>query len=302
MNYSEILRNSFKAKGLSPQTITRKMQEWYRFAEYLSCQQKDLREVDASFLENYILYLKDADYSRSTLNAARALLKDLFEVLHRKSMILKNPFSAAQVVLSEKGGTKAVMTKEQVSCFLDTIEPISGYAIRDRAMFELLYVTAMRSKELVSLDMDHIDLNAKEIFISMGKNRKDRIVPIGETALTFLNLWLSRARKWFTLQDNGALFVSDNGGRLSGSAVRYRFKHWLKEAELHNKGFTPHSLRHSCATHLLENGADIRYVQELLGHSSIETTADYTKDIVRGIKRIHRTYHPRENQIFPVDI
>ncbi len=302
MNYTELLRNSLKARGLSEATIRRKLQEWKRFSEYLANHNRDIRDVDASFLERYILYMKSGEYSGSTQNTARALLKDLFELLHRKSLILTNPFSAAQIVISEKGGAKAVLSKEQVVDFLEVIEPISGYAIRDRVMFELLYVTAMRSQELVNLDVEHLDLKSKEVFIAMGKNRKDRIVPLGDTALSFLNLWLKRARKWFTLEESGALFVNDTGGRLSTSTVRMRFKHWLKEAGLQNKGFTPHSLRHSCATHLLENGADIRYVQELLGHDSIETTADYTRDIVKDIKRIHRSYHPRENEIFPEDL
>lgn len=302
MNYHGELMDYFKSRGFAKTTITRKLCELKRFEEYLEREKKDIREVDAPFLEKYILELKERNLSKSTLVASRTLIKDLFIMLHRKSLILDNPYIATEIVISEQSGAKAVFTREEVVEFLEIIEPKTGYGMRDRAMFELLYVTGMRGKELVNLNVEHIDFKSREIFINQGKNRKDRIVPLGETAYPFLKLWVDRARKWFTLQDSGPLFVNDTGGRLGVSSVRERFRYWVRRTTLGDKGFTPHSFRHSCATHLLENGADIRYVQELLGHSSIETTAEYTKDIVKGLKRIHRSYHPRENEIYPEEI
>lgn len=299
MEYRSCLMEYFKVRGFSQGTILRKLLELKRFELYLDNKDRDIREVDAPFLEGYVSGLRDQSYSKSTLTASRTLIKDLFTVLHQKSLILINPFVATDIVISESSGARAVFSQDEMELFLETIEPKTGYGIRDRAIYELLYVTGMRSKELVNLDVENMDFKGREVFIEQGKNRKDRIVPLGETAHGFLSLWVNRARRWFTLQEGGPLFVGDEGRRLSSSSVRERLKYWLKKAGLDKRGFTPHSFRHSCATHLLENGADIRYVQELLGHDSIKTTAGYTKDIVKGLKRVHRSYHPRENEIYP---
>ncbi|MDA3850718.1 MAG: tyrosine-type recombinase/integrase [Spirochaetaceae bacterium] len=300
MNYETLLKESFVIRGLSQATILRKFTEYKRFMIYLD--DKDLREVDSTFLEGYIQTLKEEGFSRSTLNTAMAFLKDFFTLLHRKDYILSNPLSCTEIVITERAGIKAVLNQEEVIQFLENIEPVTGIGIRDRAMFELLYLTGMRGRELINLDVEHLDLKAGEVFIKQGKNRKDRIVPLGDTAKKFVSLWLNRARRWFCLQENGPVFTNPKGGRLALSSLQSRFNYWIKQANLMNRGFTTHSLRHSCATHLLENGADIRYVQELLGHESIETTAEYTKDIMNSIKRIHRTYHPRENEIYPEDV
>ena len=302
MNYHGEFREYLKSRGLADTTIIRKMTELTRFEAYLDQKERDIRDVDPPFLESYILALKDKQFSPSSLNTARALIKDLFTMLHRESMILSNPYMATDLVISEHSGAKVIFSPEEMMEFLETIEPISGYGIRDRAMFELLYVTGMRSKELVNLNIKDINFKAKEVFIHQGKNRKDRIVPLGETAEEFVTLWINRARKWFTLEDSGPVFINDTGRRLAVSSVRQRLQYWLNKTPLINRGFSPHSFRHSCATHLLKSGADIRYVQELLGHSTIETTAEYTKNILAGLKRIHRTYHPRENEISPEEL
>ena len=149
------------------------------------------------------------------------------------------------------------------------------------------------------LDLEDIDIAEREVLVRQGKNRKDRIVPLGTEAARFLEPWIKKGRFWFLVATSPpALFLGRGGGRMSEATARGRFSRYLAAVGLEERGFTVHSIRHSCATHLLENGADIRYVQELLGHESIETTADYTRQVVTGLKALHRRFHPRENELY----
>ncbi|MDC7223325.1 MAG: tyrosine-type recombinase/integrase [Spirochaetales bacterium] len=299
----KVFTESCKARGLMETTITRKKREMTLFFSWIGETGKDLRELVSDDLEDFIEYRRqEQGCSDSTLNTVKAMLKDLFDVLHRRGMIIKNPFILTEIVLRDKSGIKVVFTPEEVEIFLESIQTDTGYGLRDRALFELLYGTGMRTGEALSLKIEDVNLVHGEVFIRQGKNRKDRIVPLGKTAGKFLSVWIQKARRWYCLEDNGPVFVSAEGKPLYHSAVRGRFRKHLKESGLEDRGFTPHSLRHSCATHLLENGADIRYVQELLGHESLETTAEYTKEIVRGLEKIQRQYHPRENEIYPEEV
>ncbi|MCG8570385.1 MAG: tyrosine-type recombinase/integrase [Spirochaetes bacterium] len=192
------------------------------------------------------------------------------------------------------------MEREEVNTFLDSICLDSGIKIRDRAIFETLYFNGMRSGELCNLKVSNIDFGNKEILIEEGKGGKDRIVPLGQSCQGFIKLWMKGMRKFFLKgkKDRGYLFVSIYGGKLNTSAVSNRFNKYLSDCGIEVSKYTVHSLRHSCATHLLENGVDIRYVQELLGHSSVETTVGYTKLFVDSLKKIYKKYHPRENELF----
>jgi integrase/recombinase XerD len=298
----EALIESCRSRGFMDSTITRKKTELKRFFSWLTVMEKDLREVTPEDLEAYVLTIREEMCSESTVITARSLLNDLFGVLHRKGLIIANPFILAEIVVRERAGTKVVFTREEVELFLESIETKAGYGLRDRSLFELLYGTGMRVGEAVKLKIEDVDFISGEIFIRQGKGRKDRVVPLGRTASKFLIVWIKKARRWFCLEESGPVFISGEGTALTASAIRSRFKKRLKESGIEDRGFTVHSLRHSCATHLLENGADIRYVQELLGHESIETTADYTREIVTGLQRIQRQYHPRENEIYPEEV
>ena len=171
-------------------------------------------------------------------------------------------------------------------------------------MSELLYVAGLRNSEVVHLDVEDVDFSLNEVLIREGKGNKDRIVPLGQICKRFLWNWVKEARAWFlsSKQDSGALFINRRGERIASSTVRYLLKRHLQEAGIRKPGVTPHSIRHSCATHLLMHGADIRYVQELLGHDSLDTTVVYTPQIADGLKRMHRMYHPRENELYREDV
>ena len=290
------------SKGLKKETINRKTLELRRFLKYINKKlQKDLRDTAPGDIEDYFINLENHGFSKSTMVTAHSTVCDLFIALARHDMILTNPVEQTDICIREKSGAKVILTEKEMEAFLTSIDTGTGYGLRDRALFELMYVTGMRIGEVVRLLVEHIDFSLNEVFIQRSKNRKDRIVPLGRVAKMFLEKWIKKVRVYFLAdvkEDCGEVFLSEQGRGLAASSIRYRLMRWLKIAGIEKKGVSPHSLRHSCATHLLAGGADIRFVQELLGHESLETTVAYTKEVVAGIKKIHKMYHPRENQIY----
>jgi integrase/recombinase XerC/integrase/recombinase XerD len=164
--------------------------------------------------------------------------------------------------------------------------------MRDRAMLELAYACGLRCEEIVNLDMGSVDFDSEQLRVR-GKGNKERLLPMGELAQRSLERWLARGRPALVGHaSEPALFVSKSGKRLSNSDVTRRLSLWVKNAAL-AVGASPHALRHSFATHLLEGGADLRSIQELLGHSSISTTQIYTRVDPSRLRRQYATAHPR---------
>lgn len=293
----ELVTNYLKSRGLKKSTITRKLVELRRLLAYIKDKSMDIRDFTPKDIEEYIISINS---SYSTKSTAMSLVRDVFNTLMFNQLILTNPINKTDIAISDKAGVKKVFTEDEVLDFLDSIETVTAFGIRDRAMFELMYVTGMRVGEVSNLNIDDIDFSLKEVFIQNGKGDKDRIVPLGSIAEEYITLWIKRGRKGVKVTDK-ALFLSSRNQRLKADRISGIFRKYLEKCNLDGRGFTPHSLRHSCATHLLQNGADIRYVQELLGHDSIQTTVGYTKDIVKGLKKLHKTYHPRENELYPED-
>jgi site-specific recombinase XerD len=163
-----------------------------------------------------------------------------------------------------------------------------------------MYLTGLRLGEVVRLEVADVDFSLGQLFIRSGKGRKDRVVPLGHLAAQYLAQWVHTGRKGFIRNEaEKALFLNRGGRKLPSANLRHWFAKYLKAAGITREGLTPHSIRHSCATHLLETGADIRYVAELLGHQSLQTTSDYTRGVAEGLKKMHRMYHPRENELYP---
>ena len=297
-----VINSYLAAKGLKEETIKRKTLEVKRFLTYVDMSlKKDLRDVTPDDIEEYFIRITEKGYAKSTLITAHSTLGDLFMALSRKEMILTNPMEQTDIYIREKAGVKVILTEKEMELFLNSIDTAAGFGLRDRALFELMYVTGMRIGEVCRLDVAHIDFSLNEVFIEKSKYRKDRIVPLGRMAKRFLKKWVKEVRTYFLKKvenDPGALFLSEKGARMPASSIRYRLKRCLKIAGITKQGISPHSLRHTCATHLLTGGADIRFVQELLGHESIETTVSYTKGVVSGLKKVHKMYHPRENQLY----
>jgi len=296
-----LLHEHYAGRALHEATVKRKMLELERFYRYLenTIHKTDVREITAADIEDYLLSLETAGYSTTTQVISRTMLKELFYTLQTHDLILHNPVETIDLYIKEKAGLKVILTVEEMSEFLDSIETHNGFGLRDRTICELLYVSGMRVGELTGLHVEDVDFSLNEVFIRQAKGRKDRIVPLGEVCKGVMEKWIKKARPWFVRgNDEGILFLSVKGKRLSSSSIRSMLSKRLKNAGIEKKGVSPHSFRHSCATHLLMNGADIRYVQELLGHESIETTVLYTRHIVENLKKVHRMYHPRENELY----
>ncbi len=292
----DILTAHFRSRGLKSNTVTRKLLELRRFINYCSINSLDLREITTYQIDEYMLSLNS--FSSGTKSTAKALLNDLFKTLVQSNLILTNPVLKTDIVIKEESGIKSIFSEHEIITFLESIETVTVFGIRDRAVFELMYFTGIRIKEVQELNLEDIDFSLKEVYIREGKGDKDRIVPLGSVAEEYISLW-TKKRKRLVKTSEKALFINSNNLRLRTVQIREAFRRYIKLADLEGNELTPHSLRHTCATHLLENGADIRFVQELLGHESIQTTVTYTKNIIKGLKKLHKTYHPRENELYP---
>jgi tyrosine recombinase XerC len=235
--------------------------------------------------------LSSAGAAPTTVARKLAALRGLFAHLVRAGSLAQNP---ADLVSSPKKASKLprVLSAEQVEALLDRIPAREPLELRDRAMLELAYSCGLRCEEIVNLDLDAIDFDSEQLRV-LGKGSKERLLPVGEPAQRALDRYLARGRPALRRDPaEQALFVSKSGRRLSGSDVRRRLALWVRNAAL-AAGVSPHSLRHSFATHLLEGGADLRTIQELLGHASISTTQIYTRVDSTRLRDVYAHSHPR---------
>jgi integrase/recombinase XerC/integrase/recombinase XerD len=224
--------------------------------------------------------------ARSTVARKLAAIRTFYRYLLERGEVEANP---ADLVSSPKQDAylPAVLKAGELAELLERIPGTTPLDVRDRAMFELAYAAGLRAEELVNLDVESVDPDAEEVRVE-GKGSKTRVVPAGEHAWHALERYLDRARPALHVGESPALFLSKSGRRLSTSDVRRRLK--LQARRL---GISPHTLRHSFATHLLEGGADLRTIQELLGHASISTTQTYTRVESRRLKQAYSRSHPR---------
>jgi integrase/recombinase XerC/integrase/recombinase XerD len=220
-----------------------------------------------------------------------AAIRGLYEFLVRTERVGGNP---ADLVSSPKREQKLpkVLSADQARELLEKIPAHTPLELRDRAMLELAYSCGLRCEEIVNLDQHSMDFDSEQLRV-LGKGSKERILPVGEPAQRALERYLERGRRALATDTREpALFLSKSGRRLSNSDVTRRLGLWTREAAL-AAGVSPHSLRHSFATHLLEGGADLRTIQELLGHASISTTQVYTRVDAARLRDTYAASHPR---------
>jgi integrase/recombinase XerC len=254
-----------------------------------------LLTVTVNDARSYLAYLSDRGYSKATIARKLATLRSFYKFLVKTNRCSVNPLSAIRTPKQEKKLPR-FLEYEEIKRLLDTPPIDTWLGARDRAILETLYSTGIRVSELVGLNMDDIDFLSEVIHIR-GKGKKERIAPISSSALQAIQHYMefrnkrSQSNSHF---DSRVLFVNKHGQRLSTRSVRRKMDKYLKSAGL-DPAISPHTLRHSFATHMLNNGADLRSVQELLGHQSLSTTQVYTHLTTRKLKEVYENAHPRES-------
>ena len=289
----EILNYSFT-------TIKRRRSELNLFLKYLAHKKiDDLRSVKRETVEGYREHL----YHVRTKSTQRPLSvetqrKRLFAVscffsfLVKKGKLLYNPSADVDYPKPEVSLPKNIMSLKELDQVLKQPDISERFGLRDRAILELFYSTGLRRSELVNLSVYHIDQNRETLFIEKGKGKKDRVVPIGKRALYWVNKYIVEVRMSLVRKpDQGLLFLTYAGGRFHPDVMTRLVKGYIEEALANAKGAC-HTFRHSMATLMLENGADIRYIQEMLGHKKLETTQVYTRVSIEKLKEVHAKCHP----------
>jgi integrase/recombinase XerC/integrase/recombinase XerD len=262
-----------------------------QFALWCTTQDLEPNAVGPKDLRRYAAVLSGRDAVAATVARKLAALRAFYRTLREHGQVSQNP---ADLIPSPKRPRTLpkVLRPEELAALLDRIPASTPLELRDRALFEVAYACGLRAEELVNLDATSVDFDAEQLRVE-GKGSKTRIVPAGEPALRAVARYLERARPALAAGDNEpALFLSKSGRRLSTSDVRRRLRVWARHASVQG-GISPHALRHSFATHLLEGGADLRAIQELLGHASISTTQIYTRVESARLKSAYARSHPR---------
>ncbi len=258
-----------------------------------SLEQIESHLVNASTddVRRYLQHMRDHNYSKATVARKLATLRSFFKFLNKRGLTDNNPMQVIRTPKLDKRLPK-FMTEEQVTTLLNTPKDTDLLGARDKAMLEVIYSTGLRVSELVGLNRMDVDFNTGILKVR-GKGKKERISPISPTALTAVRKYLALRQN--IVSDTEAelpLFINKHGQRLSTRSVRRKLDKYLIEAHL-DPDISPHTLRHSFATHMLNHGADLRAVQELLGHQSLSTTQVYTHLTTKRLQEAYEKAHPR---------
>lgn len=288
-----------EVKGFSKDTLLRRQSSLRRFIVW--CDERDLhtpQEITKPILERYqryLYYYRKADGQPLTFGSQHVMLtpiKTFFKWLTKENHILYNPASELELPQKPKRLPKTILPIEDIEAILSQpdIETVAG--LRDRAIMELLYSTGIRRMELVKLTVYDLDTRRSTLMICEGKGRKDRLLPIGQRALAWVEKYQQEARpSLVTGKDNGVLFLTDPGQPFRRGALGGRIKRYIRSAGIEVEG-SCHLFRHAMATHMLENGADIRFIQAMLGHEDLSTTEIYTRVSIEKLREIHAATHP----------
>lgn len=286
-----------RSKDFSPRTIETYSYHLRFFVKYLeSCEISQLGQIKKEVILDYQMSLltQDKPISLETQGARLVAVKSFFRYLVRGNQALYDPTTELEMPKRKKNLPRDIMTKKEVFRLLNQPNIDTPLGLRDKAILELLYSTAIRNEELRRLTIFDVDTTNHDLRINQGKGKKDRVVPVGEVASSYVEEYIKYARgKLLNNKETNLLFITINGLPINHSNLIWIIKKYTKRAKI-KKHITPHSLRHTCATHLLKNKASLRHIQQLLGHASIETTQIYTQLELSDLKKAHRMYHPRE--------
>ncbi|MCU7556788.1 site-specific tyrosine recombinase XerD [Macrococcus capreoli] len=279
-------------KGLSKNTIAAYRRDLKHYQTFLE-QEKigNIDNIDRFTITLFLGYLKDQGKSAKTLARMSATIRGFHQFALREKYAAKDPTVILEAPKYERS-LPDILSIEEVDAFLSTPDTSKLTGKRDQAMLELLYATGMRVSELINLNVD--DVNTVMGFVRVfGKGNKERIIPIGDNMIQLLESYIKSTRyKMLKKEMTDSLFLNFHGKRLTRQGF-WKIMRQIKVDAGINKKLTPHTLRHSFATHLLENGADLRAVQEMLGHADISTTQLYTHISKKQIREVYKNTHPR---------
>lgn len=270
-------------------TYLKDIEDFEKFAKSIGI--KDIEDIGYLNIRNYLTLLNTKKYSRKTISRKLSSMRTFYRFLIRENYIEVNPFQMVSTPKIEKKLPNFLYIDE-VNELLKAPDPNKLLGIRDRSIFEVLYASGMRVSELVSLNIDSIDF-ITETALVFGKGAKERYVSLGQYSIEALNNYINNSRKKLNSNpQEKALFLNKYGGRLSDRSIRRIINKYV-ESLAFTKKISPHTFRHTFATHLLNAGADLRAVQELLGHVNISTTQIYTHVTKEKLQSIYNNYHPR---------
>jgi len=281
MNYLKIEKNA------AANTVTNYTIDLKSFSAFLG--ERDITAVDHLVLRRFLAEMRAKNYSKRTIARKLASLRTFFKFLYREGHIKTNPITA---ILTPKLDKKlpVVLDVAKVARLVQSPPEDAVSGLRDRAILETLYSAGIRVSELVGLDLDDVDFISGVIKV-LGKGSKERMVPIGEPALAAIRRY-TEERDEVKVRDKDAVFLNKSGKRLTDRSIRRIIDKYIRACSI-QEHISPHSLRHSFATHLLDRGADLRSVQELLGHMNLSTTQIYTHVTMERLKTVYDKAHPR---------
>ncbi len=278
-------------RNASPYTIRNYRADLLDFFAFLSTQNiKSLDEVNKNTLRDYLWKLVEQDFARSSIARKLSAVRSFYRYLQREEFISTSP---AATISSPKLDRRlpSFLGREEAAALVETPDTATPAGLRDRALLELLYASGLRVSELAGLDIDNIDRETREIRV-WGKGSKERVVLMGEPAAKALMEYIKKGRPYLIRSENiKAVFLNQNGGRLTVRSIQSIVREYAGNTGL-DKKVHPHMVRHTFATHLLNGGADLRVVQELLGHTSLNSTQIYTHVSKTQAKKVYLAAHP----------
>ena len=270
------------------QSYRRDIEQYFIYLQEINLQ--NITNTNKTTVIAYLLYLQKKGRATSTISRNLASIRSFYQYISKNKIVENDPTSELESPKVEKK-LPQILSTEEVELLLEQPQCVDLKGFRDKAMLELLYATGIRVTELITLNMQ--DISLEMAFIKCNKGSRERMIPIGSMAVAAVKEYLVKSRPLLIQKiDEKALFVNINGGRLTRQGFWKIIKQYKNQAKI-NKDITPHTLRHSFAAHLLENGADLRSIQEMLGHSDISSTQIYAQIAKNKIKEIYKKTHPR---------
>lgn len=279
-----------KDKKLSSNTLQSYKRDITQYESYINEENLQYLKVTKDDIKKYLENLKNIGKKTSTISRNLASIRSFYQYLVRTKKVKEDPTEGIQSPKVEKR-VPSVLSSKEVELLLEQPKAVDLKGIRDKAMLEFAYATGMRVTEIINLNID--DVNLKEGYVSCNNANKQRNIPLGAISINALKEYIKKARPYLIKsEDEKSLFVNINGKRLTRQGFWKIVKFYKEQAHI-DKDITPHVLRHSFATHLLQNGADLKAIQVMLGHSDISSTQVYMQFQDEGLKNIYKKAHPR---------